>query len=174
MTPDNMFVLICDWHGRLTWSSDADKRQGIGQHAWQLIDPDDVEQTKAAFARTATLKENQLLEVRDLNGQFLRMWLWPLDPPDAALCILCLRIPSELAKLTARERDCLSLLASGFSTKLIAAELEIGLSTVHTHIKRIREKLNLPRVEMLISFAARFFHPGIAKPELDGIDLPRE
>ena len=159
MTLDKTFVLICDWQGRLAWSSATEMKSQVGIYAWALLASGDEEQAKAAIARTVTLRENQTIEVRDQEDQLLRMWLWPMEPPESAICILCLRIPCELAILTARERDCLTLLSQGMSTKLIAAELDIGVSTVHTHLKHMREKLKLPRVEALISFAARFSYP---------------
>ena len=161
MTPDNTFVLICEWRGRLTWSSASQFQGQIGDFTWQLFADKDVGRAKEAFARTSTLGEKQMIELQDHNDQHLRIWFWPLDPPESAVCILGISIPSELAQLTSREKDCLELLAQGLSTKLIAAELDIGLSTVHTHIKRLRKKLKLPRVEALIGFAARLCHPGV-------------
>ena len=71
--------------------------------------------------------------------------------------ILALRIPSELALLTDRERACLRCLARGMSTRDIAEELSIGLTTVHTHLRRTREKLAQSSAEALIGLAARYF-----------------
>jgi DNA-binding CsgD family transcriptional regulator len=80
-----------------------------------------------------------------------------------AVCALAVHMPDELALLTSREQDCLKLLAYGMSTAKIAAKLKIAVSTVHTHFKRARDKLNLSSLEALISFAARhcdtFPHP---------------
>ena len=45
--------------------------------------------------------------------------------------------------LTQREKDILSSLSKGNSFKMIAAELEISIDTVRTHIKRIYEKLQV-------------------------------
>ncbi len=163
-TPNRTIVLICDWQGRLVWSNAVDFQSQIGVYAWSWLVAGDVEQAKEAIARTATLRENQTIEVRDQQNQRLRMWMWPMTLPDSAICIIASRIPTELAKLTAREKDCLMLLAQGMSTKLIASELDIGLSTVHTHLKHMRKKLDLPRVEALISFAARYCD---TQPELD-------
>lgn len=160
MTPDNSYVLICDWQGRLAWSSDEQFTAKLGAPFWKTVRPADLDVAKLAFARTASLSEYQTIEVRDQGNQQIRMWLWPMNPPEWAVCILCQAIPLELATLTAREKECLGLLAQGMSTKLIASELDIGLSTVHTHLKHMRKKLDLPRVEALISFAARFCHPG--------------
>ena len=160
MTPDKTYVLICDWQGRLVWSSDSKFGLRNGTFIWKHLLPSDVDQVKMAFARTASLSEYQTIEVRDQEKQRIRMCLWPMNPPESAVCILCRVIPRELAILTVREKDCLNLLAQGFSTKLIASELDIGLSTVHTHLKHMRKKLELPRVEALISFADRFCHPG--------------
>jgi DNA-binding CsgD family transcriptional regulator len=68
-----------------------------------------------------------------------------------------MRIPSELALLTDRERACLRCLAQGMSTHDIVEELGIGLTTVHTHLRRTREKLGSISAEALIGFAARYF-----------------
>ena len=43
-------------------------------------------------------------------------------------------------------------------TRDIAKELDIGLTTVHTHLRRSRTKLGLPTAEALIAFAARYFY----------------
>lgn len=85
--------------------------------------------------------------------------MWPLDSPDVAVCVLGMRIPAELGRLTKREKECLELLARGTETRDIAKQLDVSLSTVHTHLKRSREKLGLPNVEALISFAARYCYP---------------
>jgi len=161
MTPPDTFILICDWHGKLTWSSATGLGVQVGECAWEMISESDVSIAKEAFARTATLGEAQLIEVQNKEAQRQRMWLWPLGPPEAAICVLCCKIPAELAQLTKREKDCLGLLAQGMSPKLMAAKLDIGLSTVHTHLKRMRTKLNIPRVEALISFAAKHWQGDI-------------
>jgi len=51
--------------------------------------------------------------------------------------------PSSNAPLTPREYDVLCLIALGFTVKEIAAQLDLGVSTVHTHRTRIMEKLKL-------------------------------
>jgi DNA-binding CsgD family transcriptional regulator len=45
--------------------------------------------------------------------------------------------------LSPREVEVLELLARGLSYKEIAAEISITYSTVHTHIRRIYEKLHV-------------------------------
>jgi DNA-binding CsgD family transcriptional regulator len=76
-----------------------------------------------------------------------------------AVCILGTRVPSELALLTERERECLEWLGQGYETRAIAEKLDVGLNTVHTHLKRAREKLGLTGMQALTSFAARYCYP---------------
>lgn len=51
--------------------------------------------------------------------------------------------PSELDKLTPREKDILSCLARGESNKTIARSLDLAESTVKIHVQNILKKLNL-------------------------------
>lgn len=51
--------------------------------------------------------------------------------------------PSELDKLTPREREILSCLARGESNKTIARTLDVAESTVKIHVQNVLKKLNL-------------------------------
>jgi DNA-binding NarL/FixJ family response regulator len=50
--------------------------------------------------------------------------------------------PTESYKLTARELQILSHVAEGKSDKQIASELSISRLTVHSHVRRILEKMD--------------------------------
>ncbi|KAA2261938.1 response regulator transcription factor [Solihabitans fulvus] len=68
--------------------------------------------------------------------------------------------PEELlrpvvAALTPRERQVLLLMARGMSTDEVADELAIGITTVRTHVYRLRCKLKLRDRAQLVSFAYR-------------------
>ena len=52
----------------------------------------------------------------------------------------------HIAKLTLREREVLTLLARGFSTREIAETLSISMSTVRNHIQNIFEKYNVDSI----------------------------
>ncbi len=47
------------------------------------------------------------------------------------------------AQLTSREGDILQLIAKGYANKEIASQLDVGVSTVRTHIEHIYEKLHV-------------------------------
>jgi DNA-binding NarL/FixJ family response regulator len=69
---------------------------------------------------------------------------------------------SEVAgTLTPREREVLLLLAQGMQPADIAGELYIGVTTVRTHIYRLRGKLDLKDRAQLVSFAYR---AGLMRP----------
>jgi DNA-binding CsgD family transcriptional regulator len=153
----DIFVILCDWRGRCIFVSAADWPTKVGGFVWEHLAADSQEETKVSLGRVVTLCESRQLEVVDKQGARFRGWLWPLDSPDVAVCMLGIRVPGNLALLTSKERQCVELLAQGVETRVIAKRLKISISTVHTHMKRAREKLSLRSIEALISFAARYF-----------------
>ena len=60
-----------------------------------------------------------------------------------------------LAALTPRERQVLLLIARGMSTDEVAAELAIGVTTVRTHVYRLRCKLDVKDRAQMVSVAYR-------------------
>ncbi len=60
---------------------------------------------------------------------------------------------APLAKLSARERQVLGLIAGGKSNKEIAVALNIGVRTTETHRERIMRKLDIHSVAGLTKFA---------------------
>jgi DNA-binding NarL/FixJ family response regulator len=150
-------VVLCDWHGCVVWKSATGERLQIGDELWKNVTNKSKEKLRNAVAGAVTLRENHTLEVETERNEHFRLWIWPLNDPDIALCVLTTRIPSELALLTERETGCLRCLARGMSTRDISKELNIGLTTVHTHLRRSREKLGLASGDALIGFAARYF-----------------
>jgi DNA-binding CsgD family transcriptional regulator len=159
MTPDDKFVLLCDWQGHVVWGSMAFEQLRIGDVAWSYLAEESRELARDAVARVVTLREHRSLEVANNRGRHFRVWMWPLTAPDIALCILGVTIPAGLALLTERERECLQWLGEGHPTREIAEQLDIGLTTLHTHLRRCREKLGLPSSDALISYAARYCAP---------------
>lgn len=152
-------VMLCDWRGHCVWTSAGDLQTKVGEVVWKHLTPPSQEQLKTSIGKVVALRETVQFEVVNLRGDRYRGWLWPLDSPDVAICVLGVRVPSNLVLLTQRERDCLELLAQGISTGQIAKRLDVSLSTVHTHMKHARAKLSLPSIEALISFAARYCYP---------------
>lgn len=68
----------------------------------------------------------------------------PMSPSIARMVIQSMQQPiTKDYQLTAREKEILSALSQGNSYKLIAAQFEISIDTVRTHIKKIYEKLQV-------------------------------
>lgn len=61
----------------------------------------------------------------------------------------------ETETLTQREREVLAMLVKGYSYKMAAAELNITLETVRSHIKKIYEKLHVHNSGEAIAIALR-------------------
>jgi DNA-binding CsgD family transcriptional regulator len=167
VTLADTYVGLCDWHGRVVWLSGASVRLQIGDELWKNAVSRSKESLRSAVASVVTLRENRMLAIENQWKEHFRVWLWPLNDPEIAVAILAMRIPSELALLTERETACLRCLAQGMSTRDISKDLGIGLTTVHTHLRRSREKLGLTTGEALIGFAARYYFAG---PPVGGED----
>jgi DNA-binding NarL/FixJ family response regulator len=68
----------------------------------------------------------------------------PMSPTIARMVVASMQPASPNPyELTPREKDVLKSLARGNSYKLIAAEYDISVDTVRTHLKRIYEKLQV-------------------------------
>lgn len=63
--------------------------------------------------------------------------------------------PTKDYSLTPREKEILLLLTNGNSYKMIAADLEISIETVKTHMKKIYEKLHVNSQSEAVSKAIR-------------------
>jgi DNA-binding NarL/FixJ family response regulator len=74
----------------------------------------------------------------------------PSTPPQPT------QLPSELAGLTAREREVLCLIATGASNREIAEALYISERTVKNHITRILSQLNLRDRTQAAMFVSAF------------------
>ncbi|MEY2931803.1 MAG: hypothetical protein RL033_2552 [Pseudomonadota bacterium] len=72
-------------------------------------------------------------------------------PPPAS----SLPAPLTSKPLSSREREVLQLLAEGYSSKDIAARLEIAATTVETHRRQIMDKLQLRTIAELTKYAIR-------------------
>jgi len=64
--------------------------------------------------------------------------------------------------LTPRQRETLKLIAEGFSTKEIAAQLGVSIKTVETHRQQLRERLGIHDTAGLVKYAQR---TGLIPPE---------
>jgi two-component system, NarL family, nitrate/nitrite response regulator NarL len=61
--------------------------------------------------------------------------------------------PSGDEALTPREREVLTLIAEGLSSRDIGERLAMGVRTVETHRTNLRRKLNLPSAAALVRYA---------------------
>ncbi len=152
-------VTLCDAQGEMIWTNHPNPVYKPGVRIWEYAAEQNRELVKDRVSRAVFLNEPQEFDASTDQGEHFHVWVWPLTTVDLGVCLVGMRMPDELRLLTARERECLQCLAIGRSTAEIAAEFDVSVSTVHTYMKRAREKLNLPNMEHLIAFASRYLPP---------------
>jgi DNA-binding NarL/FixJ family response regulator len=111
----------------------------------------------AAGARGYLLKNSAADELVQAIGTVMD-GLTYVSPSIAALVVdrSVVAASSDAAqRLSAREREVLQLIAEGLSSKAIANQLGLAVSTVETHRRQIMEKLNLHTVAQLTKYAIR-------------------
>lgn len=155
-------VTLCDAAGRMIWTSSPNPAYKPGPFIWEYASPDDREKSKDSISRAVVLREPQEFDAATHLGEHYHCWMWPLNSPELAVCVLAIEVPAELRLLSPRERAALELLAGGRPTSEIAEQMGVSVSTVHTHFRRARKKLKLRSVEGLIGFAAKFCYPATA------------
>jgi DNA-binding CsgD family transcriptional regulator len=143
----------------LVWTNHSNPGYGPGVPVWDYVMPNQREHMKDRMARAAYLNEVQEFETSSDSGEHYHVWIWPVNTADIGVCLIGIRIPDEIARLTPRERSCLERLAHGNGTADVARELDVSVSTVHTYLRRSREKLQLANMEQLIGFASRYLPP---------------
>jgi len=60
--------------------------------------------------------------------------------------------PSNILRLSPRERDCLALLREGLYTRQVASKLGIAMSTLNKHLASVRAKLGVHRTSQALLF----------------------
>jgi DNA-binding CsgD family transcriptional regulator len=151
------YVILCDPRGSVVWTNNS-TYEPHGQ-IWEFVAEDNRELLKDKVARAAFLREPQALQITTDHAEVHRVWVWPIMESNLGICLVGLRVPQEILRLTERERECLERLSIGRSAVEIAEEFNVSVSTVHTFMKRSRDKLELTSMEQLIAFASRYFPP---------------
>ena len=120
------------------------------EYVWQAL---------RAGARGYLLKGASLAELELALSSVVRGELY-LSPPlsQQAITEYVQRTGKERAreeKLTVRQREILSLIAEGKSTKKVALQLNISVKTVESHRTQIMERLNIHDVAGLVRYAIK-------------------
>ncbi|HVN87350.1 MAG TPA: response regulator transcription factor [Candidatus Binatia bacterium] len=138
LAPD-VKVLILSMH-----ADDAYIRQSLraGAKGYLLKDADDQDLLKAIAALSAGGSYFSPEVSRVVLDAFLHQ-------PEADASV------DELAALSDREREVLQLIAEGKSNKEVAQILDVAVSTIESHRKRLMEKLNLHNTAEMVRFAVR-------------------
>jgi DNA-binding CsgD family transcriptional regulator len=113
--------------GLADWPQDALRRQEPLQQARRALGP----------ARTCAAEERGTAMTLETAAEFATMLTAPDRQTSAS--------PPAIAQLSAREGELVTLVAQGHTDAQIAAQLYISVSTVRSHLDRIRDKTGCRR-----------------------------
>ena len=153
---DDTIAYVSNAEGVVLWISHEEVFTKVGDYLWDHACPNDKPGFRTLFSRVVTSAAPQTGEGFNKAGAMFRGWGWSLNGAEHAVCALFIKIPNSIALLSDKERDLMGGLASGNSVKQLAEGSGISISTVHTRMRRIREKLDLKTQEALIGFAGRY------------------
>ncbi len=100
-------------------------RDGVQEGTFELLMPDGG-RVEVEYSATANVEP----------GLHLSVLMFPPGGPSRVA-----EAPQARQRLTEREREVLGMVAGGWGTSWIAAELSVSSSTVETHVRHVLEKL---------------------------------
>ncbi|MDB5872473.1 MAG: transcriptional regulator, LuxR family-like protein [Ramlibacter sp.] len=175
-------VLVATVEGRLLHANQAARHElarrrvlGSRHNLLQACTSDSVKVLQDALAKAADGKRS-LIELGALEGPGLTMAVLPLKTgaagglPRAALLFARASVCESLMLcffarshgLTATEEHVLGILCQGFSAPQIAAQLEVAVSTVRSHVRSLCAKTRSSGVRELVNRVAVL--PPVAPP----------
>ena len=173
MSENPVFQVLFDGTGRTVWFPQAVTVQDVNNeivdtYPWDFFQEDSADKIKTAISRCVVLNQMETLIARllegdpDWPGQRARLVFHPISPAlaptrnCASVVSECIIVPEQLEVLSEREIDILARLGRGVSASKAAKDLFIERTTVDTHLRRIREKLDLHEILDVIIWAARY------------------
>jgi DNA-binding NarL/FixJ family response regulator len=143
-----------------------------------LSDRDDVDDVVKAlsvgvrgYIPTSVRAEVAIAALRliDAGGTFIPAHVFPSAAPEIGSDYMHRRVSNEIA-LTPRELSVVALLREGKPNKLIAAQLEMAVSTVKVHVRNILKKLRVTNRTHAAFVASRMF----CQPPSTAVASPRQ
>lgn len=117
---------------------------------WQLTDGFDETQ----LWRFRVEIESTLRKIQKVFNQIFTIESSPLNKDEPAMFLYPMY---DLEKITRQELRVLKLLSDGFSTKAIAADLNISINTTETHRRHLLQKFKANNVAELIKKATKVY-----------------
>ncbi len=135
--------------------------QGVGKPCWKTVgglqNAEGLPCEQGCVGRLIAKGLNQTQHTDlELGGRRHHLTCIPLD--EIVVCMLRPdgeQQPEKWQILTAREQEVLQLLSAGETTSSIAETLNIGESTVRTHVEKMRDKLGVSTRAGLVAIGFR-------------------
>ena len=135
----------------------------LGTHPWDNVYPEKQEESRNHYETVMETKEDREFsfdweDPKTKEDYFFWCSLRYVGAPGAAILQHAWTFGLGLPTLTEREREILLRLGEGCGPVFVAQELGSSLSTVQTHVARIKKKLDLSDHEELIAFGSLYRH----------------
>lgn len=150
--PEDTYFLY-DPRGRILWLSAAHSpyrtQEIVGQFAWHALDGHDVTDCQAALTRCVATGEPQCIESVVRSVGRWRTWFFLLHNSGRARILgIAKKAPVGIERLSAREREVLTLVAAGLTTKALSHRLGIARATADIHRRNAAATLGISPSEV--------------------------
>ncbi|AUW93848.1 MAG: PAS domain-containing protein [Sulfobacillus thermosulfidooxidans] len=146
----NNDLAIEHWNPAISQMTGLSEEAVLGRRCYDVIRGANLDgsvfcQASCTLLTTGTVPSNILVPTRYTGHRIAELRVTMLDTPPVIVHWLTLsdQVVSPTWHLTPRQQAIFALRSQGYSRAAIAKELHIQLSTVNTHIKRVREILGV-------------------------------
>ncbi|MEM9940527.1 MAG: helix-turn-helix transcriptional regulator [Planctomycetota bacterium] len=151
---DDALLLISNDDGSICWSNLSNRFR-----VPQEDDSDNQPKSLGFPKKIASIGDFNTAQKMMESESGYQIWSFSIGWNSLAKGAFALRNPLIPNRLSPQEHRVMLAMSTGMNIKTISTEYNISISTVHTHLRRVRQKVGLKSHEAVYGYATRNFCP---------------